>query len=64
VNADFVRRVELVTGLSYGDAVILGRAQEEERQRRIRAAGYCCEAGAVAHPDACPWHPLTGGGRA
>lgn len=52
----FERQVESVVGLSYSDVLILAQAEEDERNRRIRAAGYCCEAGAVAHPGLCPWH--------
>lgn len=52
----FERRVMEATGLSIGDVIALGQAQEREEQERVRAAGYCCLAGAVNHPEPCPWH--------
>jgi hypothetical protein len=53
---EFRARVQLALGISYEDAITLAEAQEERRHERLVAAGYCCEAGALWHPDACPTH--------
>lgn len=52
----FARSVEQATGLSLKDVLILGAAQADLRAELILDAGYCCEAGAVAHPGRCRWH--------
>lgn len=59
--SDYEDRVKQATGMSLADCVALGEEQERLRAERIRAAGYCCEAGAVASPNHCPWHPATQG---
>lgn len=35
----------------------IGRADERERWLRWVAVHACCEAGLVAAPGMCPWHP-------
>jgi hypothetical protein len=54
---NFAWRVELATGLTLEDLLALGKAESERRAELIREAGYCCEAGAVASPGTCVWHP-------
>lgn len=56
-RAAFEERVELVTGLPYADAILIAEEQERLQLERLQGAGFCCEAGAVAAPDRCPWHP-------
>jgi hypothetical protein len=58
-DAAFDRRAMEATGLSVADIIALGEAQEREEQRRVQAAGYCCVAGAIAHPEPCCWHPAA-----
>lgn len=53
----FEDRVRDATGLDLADLQLLGEAQERLRAERIKAAGWCCEAGAVAYPYQCIWHP-------
>lgn len=31
----------------------------DPKVRQAQAAGWCCYAGAVAHPGPCPWHHRT-----
>lgn len=53
---EFEARVQIALGMSVEDLRALGEQEERLRQERIKAAGYCCEAGAVAHPGSCLWH--------